>query len=153
MSLTDVLFGTYKEDLKYRDDIVQTRWSDADTYFFGKQSRFKKSGATKKNSWKADTVTNHIYAYYQALLAVLMRDLPSIQATPRYPDPSLDQVSKWLSRELTDIMKVNEFAEREEELIFSFFNYCRGYLKITWDGRMNGGTGGVRIDTVNAKNM
>lgn len=147
----DLLNGLYADALKAKEQIIGTRWKDVDTYFCGKQSRFGEKAVSPQESWKADTRTNHIYAFYLSMVSVLMRDIPSIDPSARH-DSILPQ-EKILKELIRSIMLRNEFPEREEELLYTGSLYGRGAIKTTWDKRMNSGVGDVRLDVVSAKNL
>lgn len=147
---TDILNKMFSEAFIAKDGATRERWKEVDTVFAGKQTRFE-GGRGPNDSWKADVKTSHIFAYYQSATAVLMRDIPTIDLVGRTPDH--DQLAKDVSKEITRIMRENEFAEREEELLYSGKKYGRALWKVTWDKNKERGVGGIRIDTVSAKSF
>jgi len=146
---TELLNKLTHEALLHKKELIGDRWKTVDKYFQGKQSRFEDREVGDEHL--TDSRTNLIYPYYLSSVAVLMRDIPMVSANGILPDH--DALAQKVSENITRNLRKNEFVEREEELLFSVLNYGSGFLKTTWDKRMNRGVGDIRIDTISAKNI
>ena len=152
-SQVEVLHQLYEEGLNHKMRLVGEQWKLVDKYFYGQQTRFKSQQRGRRDGWKSDTKENHLYAFYLESLAMMMRDLPRVEPSSRYDNKQLILNAKWLAREIPWILKYNLYAEREEELLHSNFLYGKAFWKLTWDPRLFQGIGGIRFDTVGAKNL
>lgn len=135
---------------RHKELQVKDRFAKVDRYFVGGQSRF--SGDVKsEDKWKADTKTNHLYAFYLSMTSALMRDIPSID--PKARIPQVQEQADTLKELIRSVMLRNEFPEREEEMLYSGTLYGRAAIKSCWDKRMNSGAGDIRLDVISAKNL
>src|SRR5258708_873284 len=101
---------------KHKEDQVKDRFAKVDRYFTGGQSRFH-GDVKSEDKWKADTKTNHLYAFYLSMASALMRDIPSID--PKARIPQVEPQADTLKELIRSVMLRNEFPEREEEMLYS----------------------------------
>lgn len=147
----ELLNSLFSEALKHKDQQIGDRWKNVDRAFLGSHSRFDGTRKGSGDGWKSDTKVYLVYSYYLSVLATLMRDIPYVSLSGRIS--AHDEIAKEVAKLIALDLKKNEFAEREEELLYSGTLYGRACWKVTWDGRMNDGVGGIRIDVVSAKNL
>lgn len=146
----ELLTALYEEAYRHKMSLVEARWAKVDKYFQGKNSRFGDSGPGH-DEWRADTNTNLCYSFYLSMVATLMRELPGIAIRGRWPVH--DEIGKIVAKITTAYLRRNEFPERQEEMLFSGSLYGRALLKLTWDASMDRGIGGLRLNSVSAKNF
>ena len=146
----ELLNAITHEAIRHKDTQVGDRWKTVDKYARGLQSRFEGS-EPDSDDWRSDARTNLLAPFYGSVLAVLMRDIPQVDASG--VDPMHEQLAKEDAKITTRDMRRNEFVERTEELLFSVVHYGMGALKTTWDARIGRGIGGIRHDAISAKNL